>query len=178
MRLEGKAMSLTAQRNQAVVKLKLPRFDACITVRLLSFVKTLATYCPDFSSAGLVGYKLLYYALPPVKSLDGHSPLLNPPISFSFFGRHLFFSHGSMVAEVSRVLRPGGVFVATTYILDGPFSFIPFLKPISQSFTQASGSKIFLSERELEDVCRACGLVNFTCTRNSRFIMFCATKPI
>jgi len=36
------------------------------------------------------------------------------------------------VAEVSRVLRPGGVFVATTYILDGHFSLIPFLKPISQ----------------------------------------------
>ncbi|KAG5250965.1 methyltransferase chloroplastic [Salix suchowensis] len=90
---------------------------------------------------------------------------------------HCWPSPSSAVAEVSRVLRPGGVFVATTYILDGPFSFIPFLKPISQ-FTQASGSKIFLSERELEDVCRACGLVNFTCTRNSRFIMFCATKPI
>ncbi|KAJ6391523.1 hypothetical protein OIU77_025493 [Salix suchowensis] len=134
-RLERKAMSLTAQRNQAVVKLKLPRFDACITVRLLPFCQNFGYLLPDFSSAGLV-------------------------------------------AEVSRVLRPGGVFVATTYVLDGPFSFIPFLKPISQRFTQASGSKIFLSERELEDVCRACGLVNFTCTRNSRFIMFCATKPI
>lgn len=32
------------------------------------------------------------------------------------------------VAEISRVLRPGGVFVATTYILDGPFDFVPFLK--------------------------------------------------
>ncbi|KAJ6405189.1 hypothetical protein OIU84_013209 [Salix udensis] len=91
---------------------------------------------------------------------------------------HCWPSPSSAVAEVSRVLRPGGVFVATTYILDGPFSFIPFLKPISQRFTEASGSKIFLSERELEDICRACGLVNFTCTRNSRFIMFCATKPI
>lgn len=31
------------------------------------------------------------------------------------------------VAEISRILRPGGVFVASTFITDGPFSFIPFL---------------------------------------------------
>lgn len=36
------------------------------------------------------------------------------------------------VAEISRVLRPGGVFVATTYILDGPLSYIPFLRNITQ----------------------------------------------
>lgn len=36
------------------------------------------------------------------------------------------------VAEISRVLRPGGMFVATTYILDGPFSLIPFLGPLRQ----------------------------------------------
>lgn len=32
------------------------------------------------------------------------------------------------VAEISRVLRPGGMFIATTYILDGPFAFVPFLR--------------------------------------------------
>lgn len=90
---------------------------------------------------------------------------------------HCWPSPSAAVAEVSRVLRPGGVFVATTYILDGPLSFIPFLKPISQNFTQVSGSNIFLSERELEAVCRACGLINFTCIRNRQFIMFSATKP-
>jgi len=36
------------------------------------------------------------------------------------------------VAEISRVLRPGGVFVATTYILDGPFSIIPFRSTLRQ----------------------------------------------
>ncbi|CAK7347127.1 unnamed protein product [Dovyalis caffra] len=90
---------------------------------------------------------------------------------------HCWPSPSAAVAEVSRVLRPGGVFVGTTYILDGPFSFIPFLKPISQRLTQVSGSNFFLSERELEDVCRACGLVDFTCTRNRQFVMFSATKP-
>ncbi|KAG5245822.1 hypothetical protein OIU76_001981 [Salix suchowensis] len=90
---------------------------------------------------------------------------------------HCWPSPSAAVAEVSRVLRPGGVFVATTYILDGHFSFIPFLKPISQRFAQVSGSNFFLSEHELEDVCSACGLVDFTCTRNRRFVMFSATKP-
>ncbi|KAJ6997710.1 hypothetical protein D5086_010960 [Populus alba] len=90
---------------------------------------------------------------------------------------HCWPSPSVAVAEVSRVLRPGGVFVATTCILDGHFSLIPFLKPTSQRFTQVSGSSIFLSERELEDVCRACGLLDFTCTRNGRFVMFSATKP-
>ncbi|KAJ6919877.1 hypothetical protein NC651_013728 [Populus alba x Populus x berolinensis] len=70
---------------------------------------------------------------------------------------HCWPSPSVAVAEVSRVLRPGGVFVATTYILDGHFGLIPFLKPTTQRFTQVSGSSIFLSERELEDVCRACG---------------------
>lgn len=40
---------------------------------------------------------------------------------------HCFHDLILQVAEISRVLRPGGVFVATTYILDGPFSAVPFL---------------------------------------------------
>ncbi|KAH0849136.1 hypothetical protein HID58_091522 [Brassica napus] len=45
---------------------------------------------------------------------------------------HCWPSPSSAVAEISRVLRPGGVFVATTFIYDGPFSFIPFLKNLRQ----------------------------------------------
>ena len=30
------------------------------------------------------------------------------------------------VAEISRVLRPGGVFVASTTIADGPLTLLPF----------------------------------------------------
>ncbi|KAK3019876.1 hypothetical protein RJ639_004184 [Escallonia herrerae] len=80
------------------------------------------------------------------------------------------------VAEISRVLRPGGVFVATTYILDGPFSFFPLLGPLRQNISQISGSHIFLSERELEDLCLTCGLVGFTRVRNRRFVMISASK--
>uniref|UniRef100_M4CVV1 Methyltransferase type 11 domain-containing protein n=1 Tax=Brassica campestris TaxID=3711 RepID=M4CVV1_BRACM len=90
---------------------------------------------------------------------------------------HCWPSPSSAVAEISRVLRPGGVFVATTFIYDGPFSFIPFLKNLRQELMRYSGSHIFLSERELEDLCKAGGLVGFTRVRNGLFIMLSATKP-
>jgi 2-polyprenyl-3-methyl-5-hydroxy-6-metoxy-1,4-benzoquinol methylase len=43
---------------------------------------------------------------------------------------HCWPSPSAAVAEISRVLRPGGVFVATTFIIDGPFSYIPLLRPL------------------------------------------------
>ncbi|XP_010416783.1 PREDICTED: uncharacterized methyltransferase At1g78140, chloroplastic isoform X2 [Camelina sativa] len=90
---------------------------------------------------------------------------------------HCWPSPSSAVAEISRVLRPGGVFVATTFIYDGLFSFIPFLKNFRQEIMRYSGAHVFLSERELEDLCTACGLVGFTRVRNGPFIMLSATKP-
>ncbi|XP_004299641.1 PREDICTED: uncharacterized methyltransferase At1g78140, chloroplastic [Fragaria vesca subsp. vesca] len=90
---------------------------------------------------------------------------------------HCWPSPTGAVAEISRVLRPGGVFVATTYILDGPFAFVPFLREGTKRARQVSGSQIFLSEGELEDICTACGLVGVTVVRNRQFVMISATKP-
>ncbi|PWA51439.1 Methyltransferase type 11 [Artemisia annua] len=64
-------------------------------------------------------------------------------------------------AEISRILRPGGVFVATTFIVDGLYSFIPFLSPICQNIQQFSGMHIYLSESELRDLFTTCGLVAY-----------------
>ncbi|XP_051118404.1 uncharacterized methyltransferase At1g78140, chloroplastic [Andrographis paniculata] len=91
---------------------------------------------------------------------------------------HCWPSPSAAVAEISRVLKPGGIFVATTYILDGLLSFLPLRRPLRQNVAQISGSHVFISEAELEDLCTACGLVNFTCTRNRRFVMISAMKPV
>ncbi|PIM99536.1 Demethylmenaquinone methyltransferase [Handroanthus impetiginosus] len=91
---------------------------------------------------------------------------------------HCWPSPSAAVAEISRVLKPGGMFVATTYILDGPFSYIPLRRPVRQTVAQISGSHVFLSEKELEDLCTSCGLVNFTWTRNRAFVMIAAMKPV
>ncbi|KAL5567783.1 hypothetical protein UlMin_024358, partial [Ulmus minor] len=88
-----------------------------------------------------------------------------------------YFCCNFLVAKISRVLRLGRVFVATTYILDGPFGFVPFLRPLRQQTRQISDSFIFLSELELEDLCKAYGLVGFTYIRNGAFVMISATKP-
>ncbi|KAE8653903.1 Tropinone reductase-like 3 [Hibiscus syriacus] len=89
---------------------------------------------------------------------------------------HCWSSPSTAVAEISRVLRPGGVFVATTYILDGPFAFVPFMRTFRQSIMGIAGGHIFLSDRELGDLCQTCGLVDFTCIRNARFVMISARK--
>ncbi|KAJ6791848.1 putative methyltransferase, chloroplastic isoform X1 [Iris pallida] len=90
---------------------------------------------------------------------------------------HCWPSPSAAVAEISRVLRPGGVFVATTFILDGFYPAVPILSAARQVFTRATSQHLYMSEGELEDLCRACGLVGFTCVRNGSFVMLSATKP-
>ncbi|CAM8877523.1 unnamed protein product [Rhodiola kirilowii] len=90
---------------------------------------------------------------------------------------HCWPSPSIAVSEISRVLRPGGVFVATTYIADGPFSALPIVKDIRERIGQVSGSRIFLSEGEFEELFSACGLVGFTCVRYGVFVMLSAAKP-
>ncbi|XP_072990975.1 uncharacterized methyltransferase At1g78140, chloroplastic-like [Typha latifolia] len=90
---------------------------------------------------------------------------------------HCWPSPSSAVAEISRVLRPGGVFVATTFILDIFPPAIPALRTVRQYISQIASNTIYLSEGELEDLCRACGLINITCTRNGSFVIISATKP-
>ncbi|XP_043722628.1 uncharacterized methyltransferase At1g78140, chloroplastic [Telopea speciosissima] len=90
---------------------------------------------------------------------------------------HCWPSPSAAVAEISRVLRPGGVFVGTTYISDSINVAIPVIRIVRQYIGQFSSNHFFVSERELEDLCTICGLVGFTCVRNGPFIMFSATKP-
>ncbi|KAK9134293.1 hypothetical protein Syun_013623 [Stephania yunnanensis] len=91
---------------------------------------------------------------------------------------HCWPSPSSAVAEISRVLKPGGVFVATTFILDSIYPIFPLpLMLLKQYASRAGIGQVFLSGKELEDLCKTCGLVGYTCTRNGSFIMLSARKP-
>ncbi|KAM0857103.1 hypothetical protein ACQ4PT_048693 [Festuca glaucescens] len=89
---------------------------------------------------------------------------------------HCWPSPACAVAEISQVLCPGGIFVASTFIADVLPPAVPVLRIGRPYIGQITGSNVFLSEAELEDLCRACGLVDFTFVRNGFYIMFSATK--
>ncbi|KAF0900292.1 hypothetical protein E2562_030462 [Oryza meyeriana var. granulata] len=89
---------------------------------------------------------------------------------------HCWPSPACAVAEISRVLRPGGVFVASTFIADILPPAVPVLRIGRPYISQFTGSNIFLSVVEFEDLCRACGLADFKFVRNGFYIMFSATK--
>lgn len=90
---------------------------------------------------------------------------------------HCWPSPSNAVAEISRVLRSGGVFVGTTFlalsIVDSPG--IP--RPLRQRFAQLSNTYSNLTEKEIKDLCMTCGLVNYESTVRQSFIMFSAQKP-
>jgi ubiquinone/menaquinone biosynthesis C-methylase UbiE len=86
------------------------------------------------------------------------------------------------VAEMSRVLKPGGVFVGTTFL-----SYVSPLGEIVQNDdifkalrpfepTPANGFR-WWNEDELRDLCLCCGFREFKVVeRKFRYIMFAATK--
>ncbi|XP_037464338.1 uncharacterized methyltransferase At2g41040, chloroplastic-like [Triticum dicoccoides] len=93
---------------------------------------------------------------------------------------HCWPSPSNAIAEISRVLKPGGVFVATTFLStptnSGLFS-IDALKPLRQIVGPVNSSYNFFTEGELEDLCRSCGLVNYSSKVQRSFIMFSGQKP-
>ncbi|XP_042377832.1 uncharacterized methyltransferase At2g41040, chloroplastic-like [Zingiber officinale] len=92
---------------------------------------------------------------------------------------HCWPSPSNAVAEISRVLRSGGVFVGTTFLSSPINTPLPFtaLRPLRQFFMQESNSYTYFTEKEIEDLCKSCGLVNYSSTVRRAFIMFSAQKP-
>lgn len=84
---------------------------------------------------------------------------------------HCWPSPSNGVAEISRILKPGGVFVATTNVID-------LIKPIKQVIRQTYGGPGIWSETELEELCQSCGLVQWSRKRRLAFIIFSAQKPL
>ncbi|XP_074286831.1 putative methyltransferase At2g41040, chloroplastic [Silene latifolia] len=86
---------------------------------------------------------------------------------------HCWPSPSNAIAEITRVLRSGGVFVGTTFL-----RYTASTPPIIKLFRQRSLQPYsYLTEEEIEDLCKSCGLVNYSSKVQQSFIMFSAQKP-
>ncbi len=84
---------------------------------------------------------------------------------------HVWPDPTSAIAEAARVLRPGGVLVAST------FTHLPSapLRPIAAAFQAISSARVFEVD-ELAGMCRAHGLLDFTPRRRGALTLFSATR--
>jgi len=89
------------------------------------------------------------------------------------------------VAEVARTLKPGGMFVGSTFLtplsrlgqfLGDDSAVAPIEQLAGDQLWGGRGEYKFWTERELRDVCARAGLKDFRCTRDQQYIMFCAVK--
>ncbi|CAM6113555.1 unnamed protein product [Calypogeia fissa] len=82
------------------------------------------------------------------------------------------------VAEISRVLRPGGVFVASTYLTGFSAGLDERLKGLRQKVDQLQLPFNWLTESDLRATTEACGFVNWYSFRRGIYILFAVSKPI
>jgi ubiquinone/menaquinone biosynthesis C-methylase UbiE len=83
---------------------------------------------------------------------------------------HMWPDPQGAFAEVARVLRPGGVLVASTFVQPHPS-----LRPLLGAFQAVSGARVFETD-ELAGHCEAHGLVHFTARRRGALILFSTTR--
>jgi ubiquinone/menaquinone biosynthesis C-methylase UbiE len=97
------------------------------------------------------------------------------------------------MAEIARVLKPGGRAVLSTFLvspvqeaLDSALSSVPAPDEFRQVFSSAAGairqgpngSYRFWTKGELATLAKQCGLTGFDATVDRQFILFSVMKPM
>jgi len=96
---------------------------------------------------------------------------------------HCWPSPTAALAEISRVLGPGGVFVASTFLdpsapvgeVLGDKNVLPIARTLGLG---RLNSYRWWNAAEIEALCAMVGLTGFRCTRNRQYILFSVTKPL
>lgn len=111
--------------------------------------------------------------LPLVRADVAHLPFASGAVAGVHAGAalHMWSDPDAAIAEAARVLRPGGVLVASTFAYPGS----SLLRPIAATFHAISSARVFEVE-ELAGTCRTHGLRDFQAQRRGALILFSATR--
>ncbi|GAB2289145.1 hypothetical protein Dimus_023448 [Dionaea muscipula] len=88
---------------------------------------------------------------------------------------HCWPTPSNAVAEITRILRSGGVFVGSTFLRYRSSS--PPIVRLVRELQNNRQSYNYLTEEEIKDLCSTCGLVDYSSKIQDTFIMFTARKP-
>ncbi|XP_050380720.1 uncharacterized methyltransferase At2g41040, chloroplastic-like isoform X2 [Argentina anserina] len=151
---------------------KFAKSEAYSAVVALDFSENMLRQCYDFLKRDAT---LLATNLALVRADVSRLPFASSSVDAVHAGAalHCWPSPSNAVAEITRVLRSGGVFVGTTFLRYTPTT--PwYIRPFRERIAQGSS---YLTEEEIQDLCTSCGLTNYSSKVQQSFIMFSAQKP-
>ncbi|XP_024527729.1 uncharacterized methyltransferase At1g78140, chloroplastic-like isoform X3 [Selaginella moellendorffii] len=110
----------------------------------------------------------------------GRLPLANSSVAAVHSGAaiHCWPEPIIAVAEISRVLRPQGLFVGSTFVFPEPPPPIDgIINPVREAIMQLQVPFKAWTQKELQQLVEAGGLIDWKSQTSGRYILFSATKP-